>query len=89
VSATATVAFPLNPDRKIAQFYRTAWTIEDGVPSRIERLAQTRDGYLWLGTFRGLFRFDGVRFERYQPERGGPFPYQDIFSLLATPDGGL
>jgi signal transduction histidine kinase/ligand-binding sensor domain-containing protein len=89
MSATATVAFALNPDRTVAQFYHTAWTIEDGVPGRIEMLAQTRDGYLWLGTFRGLFRFDGVRFERYRPERGDPFPSQDIFSLLATPDGGL
>jgi ligand-binding sensor domain-containing protein len=87
--ATATFAFALDPDRTIAQFYHTAWTIEDGVPGRIEMLAQTRYGYLWLGTFRGLFRFDGVRFERYQPERGDPFPSQDIFSLLATPDGGL
>ena len=82
-------ALGLDSDRTIAQFYHTAWTIEDGVPGRIEMLAQTTDGYLWLGTFRGLFRFDGVRFERYEPERGDPFPSQDIFSLLATPDGGL
>jgi signal transduction histidine kinase/ligand-binding sensor domain-containing protein len=89
VFAAATLAFAVNSDRTIAQFYHTAWTIEDGVPGGIEMLAQTRDGYLWLGTSRGLFRFDGVRFERYQPERGDPFPSQDIFSLLATPDGGL
>ena len=87
--AASRIALALDPDRTIAQFYHTAWTIEDGAPSGIYRLAQTKDGYLWLGTFSGLFRFDGVRFERYQPERGDPFPSQDIYSLLATPDGGL
>jgi ligand-binding sensor domain-containing protein len=66
-----------------------AWTVEDGAPSSIYTLAQTKDGYLWLGTFNGLFRFDGVRFQRYQPERGDPFPSQSIVALLATPDGGL
>ena len=82
-------AFGLDADRMIAQFYHTAWTIEDGAPSGTNRLAQTRDGYLWLATFRGLLRFDGVRFQRYQPERGEPFLSQDIRSLQATPDGGL
>ena len=49
--AASHIAFALDPDRTIAQFYHTAWTIEDGAPSRIEMLAQTTDGYLWLGTF--------------------------------------
>ena len=80
--ASAGIAFGVDPDRTIAQFYHTAWTIEDGAPSGIFTLAQTKDGYLWLGTFSGLFRFDGVRFERYQPERGDPFPSQDISQLL-------
>jgi len=40
----------VDPDRKIAQFYHTAWTVEDGAPSGIHRLAQTKDGYMWLGT---------------------------------------
>ena len=89
VFSSATTAFALDSDRTMAQFYHTAWTIEDGAPSGIFSLAQTKDGYIWLGTYSGLFRFDGVRFERYQPERGDPFPSQDISQLLATPDGGL
>ena len=87
--AASPIAFALDFGRTIAQLYHTAWTIEDGAPSGIFTLAQTKDGYLWLGTYSGLFRFDGVRFERYQPERGDPFPSQDISQLLATPDGGL
>jgi ligand-binding sensor domain-containing protein len=87
--AAARIACAVDLDRTIAQFYHTAWTIEDGAPSGIQSLAQTKDGYLWLGTYSGLFRFDGVRFQRYQPERGDPFPTQEISHLLATPDGGL
>ncbi len=87
--AACPFAFALNSDATLAQLYHTAWTIEDGAPSGIFSLAQTKDGYLWLGTDSGLFRFDGVRFERYQPERGDPFPSQDVARLAATPDGGL
>ncbi len=87
--AASPIAFALDPDRTIAQFYHTAWTIEDGAPSGAHVLAQTKDGYLWLAAESGLFRFDGVRFERYQPERGDPIPSQDIAALLATLDGGL
>jgi signal transduction histidine kinase/ligand-binding sensor domain-containing protein len=51
-------------------------------------LAQTTDGYLWLGSTDGLYRFDGVVFELYQPQSGGPFPVR-VSSLLALPNGDL
>ncbi len=39
------------------------WDLDDGLPStRINAIARTPDGYVWLGTHRGLVRFDGVRF---------------------------
>ncbi len=60
-----------------------------GVPGRIHALAQTTDGFLWLGTADGLFRFDGVRFEHYESQPGQAFPETDITALLATLDGGL
>ena len=47
------------------------------------------DGYLWLGGPDGLYRFDGVVFERYQPQSGGPFPVGGVTSLLALPNGNL
>jgi signal transduction histidine kinase/ligand-binding sensor domain-containing protein len=44
-------------------FLQTVWTTEDGLPQNsVNAIVQTRDGYLWLGTFGGLARFDGVRF---------------------------
>jgi signal transduction histidine kinase/ligand-binding sensor domain-containing protein len=78
---------PLN--RPIGSLYHTVWKVRDGVPNDIVAIQQTRDGYLWLGTGEGLFRFDGVRFERYQPNRGGELFSGRISALLATKDGGL
>jgi ligand-binding sensor domain-containing protein len=52
-------------------------------------IAQTTDGYLWLGSLSGLFRFDGSRFEQFQPPYGGHLPSNEIASLLALPDGSL
>jgi signal transduction histidine kinase/ligand-binding sensor domain-containing protein len=69
--------------------YHTVWKARDGVPNDIVAIQQTRDGYLWLGTGEGLFRFDGVRFERYEPNRGGALFSGRISALLATKDGGL
>ncbi len=76
-------------DRTIAQFAHTAWGQKDGAPSVVKALAQSADGYLWVGSHDGLYRFDGVNFERYQPQSGGPFPAQDVTSLLALPNGDL
>ena len=76
-------------DRTIGQFVHTAWSAKDGAPGSVYALAQTRDGFLWLGTMQGLYRFDGVSFERYEPQSGPPFQSYFITSLLALPDGDL
>ena len=55
----------------------------------IQALAQTKDGYLWLGTPGGLYRFDGVTFEHYSPEAGTKSANSDVTSLLALSDGDL
>lgn len=63
------------PDRG-GSFAIARWTIADGLPqSSITGVVQARDGYLWLTTFGGVVRFDGVRFEVYDlathPSLGG------------------
>jgi ligand-binding sensor domain-containing protein len=47
----------------MAQLHHTRWTPQDGAPGQITALAQTADGYLWIGTTHGVFRFDGIRFQ--------------------------
>ncbi len=53
----------LNPGRPLSAYHLRVWTVESGLPQNtINALAQTDDGYLWIGTPAGLVRFDGVRF---------------------------
>ncbi|PXV60381.1 Histidine kinase-, DNA gyrase B-, and HSP90-like ATPase [Dyella jiangningensis] len=70
-------------------FRRRLWTTETGTPADIWAMAQGKDGYLWLGTGSGLYRFDGSRFERFQPAEGERFRSNDITALHRLPDGSL
>jgi signal transduction histidine kinase/ligand-binding sensor domain-containing protein len=65
------------------------WTFKEGAPTNIMALAQTSDGFLWLGTSGGLFRFDGVRFEPYTSPFGDRLLSNNVRSLLAPASGGL
>lgn len=48
------------------------WQVEDGLPDNsVNAIAQTPDGYLWFGTFNGLVRFDGLRFQRMDANAPG------------------
>jgi len=76
-------------ERSLAELQHKSWIAEDGVPGSVFALAQTTDGYLWLGTSNGLYRYDGERFERYEPPAGQRLPSHIVESLLALPDGGL
>lgn len=52
-------------------------------------IAQTPDGFLWLGSRQGLYRFDGVRFERISRIAGKPIIDDDILTVFADEDGSL
>ena len=80
----------LNPSLEISQYAHTAWTVRDGFSvGNIYAMAQTPDGYLWLGTEFGLYRFDGVRRLSWQPPAGQHLPDKGAYSLLVTRDGTL
>ncbi|MEP7344258.1 MAG: two-component regulator propeller domain-containing protein, partial [Gemmatimonadaceae bacterium] len=56
----------LDPRTPITQYVHNVWQIDQGLPQNsVFALAQTRDGYLWIGTESGLARFDGVRFTTF------------------------
>src|SRR5271165_6259251 len=83
-------ALALDPSLDISQYAHNAWTIREGFfKGNIYSIAQTPDGYLWLGTEFGLFRFDGVRSIPWQPPAGQRLPDKNINSLLVTRDGTL
>ena len=76
-------------DRTLQQYVHTAWGEKEGSPGGILALAQTQDGYLWLGTSNGLYRFDGISFEQFRPLSGPILPPGPVRSLLALPNGDL
>lgn len=71
-------------------FHVRSWHIEDGLPDgTVTALAQTPDGYLWVGSRKGLVRFDGVRFTRISGMGAMNLVDPYITGLLAAPDGTL
>jgi hypothetical protein len=81
--------FALNPSLEISEYGHDAWTVRSGfIKGNIYTIAQTADGYLWLGTEFGLFRFDGVRPVQWQPLAGQHLP-SAVFRLLGARDGTL
>src|SRR5215471_14151568 len=67
-----------------------SWKAEDGLPQNsVTSIIQTRDGYLWLGTFDGLVRFDGVKFKVLRPENAEGLPSNRILALLEDHAGAL
>ena len=57
-----------------------------GTPAAV---AQTRDGYLWIGTSNGLVRFDGVKFVQFQAPSGEKLSSSNVLVLRGATDGSL
>jgi signal transduction histidine kinase/ligand-binding sensor domain-containing protein len=85
----AAPARALNPAVPLEDYNHAMWTAKDGAPPDISAMAQTPDGWLWLATSTGLYRFDGVRFERYPLEAPGLNMRNRIYELVARPNGDL
>jgi len=57
-------------EKTISQMVHTSWTGRDGAPQGITVLARTPDGILWIGSFVGLYTFDGLKFQAFTPKPG-------------------
>jgi len=81
--------FALDPHRLPTQYARAVWTEAQGLPQDyVQTIAQTSDGYLWLGTNEGLARFDGYDFVTFTKEMGA-LPSNTVTVLAAGADGTL
>jgi len=90
VIAAAARAGALDPQKDISQYIQTVWTTDAGLPqTSIYTIAQTGDGYLWVGTESGLARFDGLRFTVYNRRNTKALPTDYIARLLGARDGSL
>jgi signal transduction histidine kinase/ligand-binding sensor domain-containing protein len=77
-----------DPSRPIKQMRHASWNEASGLSGVVYSLAQTAEGFLWIGTSTGLYRFDGLKFEPFL-ELAGDHPILEVRALLADSDGGL
>lgn len=73
----------------LTDFAHSSWTVNDGAPADIWTMARAPAGYLWLGTGLGLFRFDGVRFDRYPLRDGQRLKSTNINALHVDASGEI
>lgn len=82
-------AAALNPKVRLQDLNHASWSEKDGVPADVQSMAQTPDGWLWLGTVDGLYRFDGIHFERFHLPAHPHIVRNRIFELHAVDNGDL
>jgi ligand-binding sensor domain-containing protein/signal transduction histidine kinase len=83
-------AHALDPPRDLSQFGHEVWLTENGLPQNtVHAIAQTKDGYIWIGTEEGLARFDGVKFTVFDKQNTPELKSNYIRSLLADRQGAL
>ena len=83
-------AFATDANRPSRQYLHDFWGPEKGLPGGpVSSIAQTTDGYLWIGTEKGLVRFDGLNFIRFEPASLGPFEIGAVRAVLADAQGNL
>ena len=71
-------------------YFVRVWQVESGLPqNKVTAVLQTQDGYLWLGTYNGLARFDGVHFTVFNDNNTSELPSSRITSLFEAADGTL
>ncbi len=76
----------LPPDA--ANYHHTMWTSENGLGAVLD-IQQAADGYLWLTTSTGVFRFDGVRFQSVEEATNGAAPNSEIHAVFLSSSGGV
>jgi ligand-binding sensor domain-containing protein/signal transduction histidine kinase len=85
VSASA-----VDPNWTVSQYLHNSWGTEKGWPGgAITAIAQTSDGYLWIGTDRGLVRFDGLNFHQFERAHPDPILIGPVRELLADASDNL
>lgn len=90
VLCSANPTYGLNPAKAIAEYVHDSWGEEQGFPGGpVNAIAQTPDGYLWLGTNRGLVRFDGVSFVLIEHSESSRVPFGPVLGLATDAQGDL
>jgi signal transduction histidine kinase/ligand-binding sensor domain-containing protein len=83
-------AFGVDPNRTISQYSRDRWGEKNGFPAAsVTAITQTADGYLWIGTEKGLVRFDGQNFRLVQQATPELLSIGPVLGLLTDAQSNL
>ena len=86
----AAPARALDPNRLLGQYSREVWGSEKGFPGgTITAIGQTPGGYLWIGTDKGLVRFDGISFQTFPRAVPGTFSIGAVRAMTSDGQGNL
>src|SRR5208282_5037045 len=74
----------------LPQFVAGSWQTDNGLPpSEATTVLQAQDGYLWVGTYNGVTRFDGVKFVTFDDNNTPALQDKGITCLFEADDGML
>lgn len=86
----ATLLLALDPQKSFSQYAHEVWQREQGLPSNaILSIFQASDGYIWIGTFDGIARFDGVSFTIFHSANTPELKSNGVWSIRESADGSL
>jgi ligand-binding sensor domain-containing protein/signal transduction histidine kinase/CheY-like chemotaxis protein len=86
----ATPGLALEPNRLTSQYNHESWRSENGLPQNSAlSIAQTAEGYVWIGTHEGLARFDGARFTVFDRRKVPELGSNTISELVEDASGVL
>ena len=81
---------PAHAQPALPQYVTRVWHTEEGLPQNsVNAMLQDHHGYIWIGTFGGLARFDGERFTVFDSANTPGFGSDQIFSLYESRSGAL
>lgn len=86
----ALLAVRVHAQSPLPQYVTTVWRTEQGLPQNsVNAMLQDNQGYLWIGTFAGLARFDGERFTMFDSGNVPSLGNNGILALYQSPAGAL
>ncbi len=82
--------YGLSPNKPIHQNMQTTWSSKQGLPSdNITDVLQDKRGFIWIGTFNGLVKFDGVHFEIFTHKTRKDFKSNSATKLFEDSKGRM
>ncbi|MCK6591222.1 MAG: hypothetical protein L6Q76_27025, partial [Polyangiaceae bacterium] len=90
IALASSPAAALDPQKALTQYGRDSFSTAQGLPQNsVLSLVQTKDGYLWLATYEGLVRFDGVKFTVFDKQNTPELKASWVTALHEDPRGSL